>query len=72
MSYLVPSEVTLIDSPGDYKYIGVASSGSSESADVWKILRIKFSNGEAKAVEWADGNASSDNKWSERLAKVYS
>ena len=71
MTYLVPSEKTRIDTVGQYKYIGIAKSGSPESDFVWKILRVSIV-GESVTVEWADGDQSSDNAWTERLTKAYS
>ena len=71
MTYLVPSERTITETVGQYKYIGIAASGSLLVDDVWKIIRITFI-GQDVVVEYADGDQSSNNKWSERLTKTYS
>jgi hypothetical protein len=52
-------------------YLGNAATGASESASVWQIQRLTFS-GDNVNVEWADGNSSFDNNWSNRASLSYS
>ena len=72
MSFLTPSERTLFETIGSYMYIGTAPSNSTISDPVWQIIRLTFTAGAVSAIEWADGNQSYDNKWTERLTKSYS
>ena len=54
-------------------YRGEALPGSSESAAVWRIRHITISMGQGDVVElYADGNASFDNVWADRLILSYS
>lgn len=52
-------------------YLGNAVVGASESSSVWQIQRLTFS-GENVTVQYADGNASFDNNWSNRASLSYS
>jgi hypothetical protein len=52
-------------------YLGNAAVGASESASVWQIQRLTFS-GDNVTVQYADGNASFDNNWSNRASLSYS
>jgi len=72
MTFLVPSEATLLERSGTYQYIGIAPSGSLESAPVWQLMRLTFSGGDLTEIKWADGNQSSDNAWNDRASKAYS
>jgi len=66
MTYLVPSEQTLIDEVGNVKYIGTAPSGALKSQDVWKIQRL-VTTGSLTEIQWADDNESADNSWDDRV-----
>lgn len=72
MTYLVPSDQTLIETSGNYKYIGIAPSGSLTSSAVWQLMRLTFAGSELTEIKWADGNQSPDNIWDDRASKVYS
>lgn len=52
-------------------YFGFAVVGSSESSSVWKIKRLSVS-GSITKLEYADGNISYDNQWSNRASLTYS
>lgn len=52
-------------------YKGFAAVGSSESASVWKIIRVTLS-GDDVTEEYADGNSNFDNAWDNRLSLSYS
>jgi hypothetical protein len=56
------------DSP--YTYIGKAVTGSGEGDAVWQIFRMDDTSG--LAIEWADGNSSFDNIWSNYATLSYS
>lgn len=66
MTYLVPSEQTLIDEVGNVKYIGTAPSGALKSQAVWKIQRL-VTTGSLTEIQWADDNESADNSWDDRV-----
>ena len=59
-----PNMIRLHSSASGYSYLGKAIAGSSESASVWKILRITLATG-------ATGNAGNV-KWTDRLTATYS
>lgn len=62
----------LIDTVGDFKYIGEADPGSAESSAVWRIQRVEFLSGDDIEIKWAGGNADFDNAWTNRLSESYS
>lgn len=52
-------------------YFGWAVPGSLDAAAVWRIMRQTVS-GNVTSGEWADGNESFDNVWSNRASLSYS
>lgn len=52
------------------EYVGTAAAGSLNAEAVWSIQRINTASG--TVVEWADGNTSNDNIWSNRESLSYS
>lgn len=62
----------LIDTDGDYKYIGEADPGSSESDSVWRIKRVEFLVGDDIEILWADGTADFTKTWDNRATYTYS
>jgi hypothetical protein len=52
-------------------YVGKAATGSAEGSAVWQIQRLTESSGDL-TVEWADGNDSFDNVWTNRASLSYS
>lgn len=69
------SQAQRIDEVGDVMYIGTAAPGSTEGAAVWAIKRLTFTYSGAETdvdTEWADGDASANNIWTNRLALSYS
>jgi hypothetical protein len=65
-----PHAVRIAES-GSYTYVGCATVGSSESAEVWQIKRIN-DTGSGFTIEWADGDTNFDNNWSQRGSLSYS
>jgi hypothetical protein len=63
-------ESVRIDETTDYQYFGYAAIGSADSGAVWKISRLTIAN--PQSLLWADGNASYDNVWANRLSLSYS
>jgi hypothetical protein len=61
---------------GDIIYVGEATPGAAPSAAVWRIKRVTFTedgDGDTDGVtEWADGDATQNNIWDNRLALSYS
>jgi hypothetical protein len=53
-----------------YTYIGKAVTGSLEASAVWQIFRMDETSG--LKIEWADGNSSFDNVWSNYSSLNYS
>lgn len=62
--------VTLIETVGQYTYVGRAELGTASSAAAWRIKRI-YNNGSEVQVAFADGNASYDNVWDNRASLSY-
>ncbi len=56
---------------GGITYVGEASPSSAESAVVWRIKRLT-ETGPDIDILWADGNASFDNVWDDRVVLSYS
>ena len=52
-------------------YVGKATPGSAEGSAVWQVQRLTESAGDL-TVEWADGNDSFDNVWTNRASLSYS
>lgn len=52
-------------------YKGEAQPGSAESAQVWRIRRITFSNDGDSLEEWAAGTAAFDKAWTNRASFTY-
>ena len=60
-----------LDTVGDVDYVGEATIGSTTSAAVWRIKKVDNTGGDL-ILQWADGNASFDNIWDNRLSLTYS
>jgi hypothetical protein len=71
-SGIVESEQALLEYVGNYQYVGMSRSGTATSTAQWKLLRVTYSSGKVVAIQYADGNKTYDNKWDDRLTKVYS
>lgn len=61
----------LIDTDGDFKYIGEAAPGTAQGAASWRIKRVEFI-GDDIEILWAAGTADFDKVWTNRLAETYS
>ena len=70
--YLTPAEQIKIETIGNYRYIGCSSCGSLDTSQVWQLIRLTLNNGAIVAVQWAGGNESPVNAWSDRATVVYS
>jgi len=68
----VSNYTKLIDTAGDYKYIGYATPGTAEATASWRIKRIEFLAGDDIEIKWADGNDDFDNSWTNRATYSYS
>lgn len=62
----------LIDTDGDYKYIGEADPGTLEGASSWRIKRLEFLVDGDIEIKWANGAATFDRVWTNRLLETYS
>ena len=63
---------TLIDTVGDYKYIGKAPPGTPEATAGWQVKRIDLTDtGGDVEILWAGGNAEFTNTWTGRLGYTY-
>ncbi len=62
----------LIDTDGDYKYIGEAEAGASEASAVWRIKRIEFLSGDDVEIKWLNGSTAYENTWASRTSPSYS
>lgn len=58
------------DASSTETYVGEASIGSDESANVWRIKKL-VTSGTILYIKWADGNQSFDNAWSNRASLTY-
>ena len=66
------NKTQLVDTEGDFKYIGYATAGSSEAASVWKIKRIEFLVGDDVETKWAEGTTAYVYVWNDRATYTYS
>jgi hypothetical protein len=66
----ITNKLLQVDGVGTTTYLGYADPGSLTSGAVWAIKRIIESGSDA-SITWADGDASFDNIWDNRLALVY-
>jgi hypothetical protein len=62
----------LIDTDGDFKYVGEANPGTAPSAASWRIKRIEFLAGDDIEIKWAAGTATFDKVWTNRASEDYS
>lgn len=58
------------DVGGDVLYVGEALPGSSEASELWRIKKI--SGASDITITWAEGNASFNKAWQQRLSYSYS
>lgn len=67
-----PAQATRIDEvSSSVTYIGTAVVGTTAAAASWQIQRLTVSGTET-IIEYADGNATFDNVWSNRTSLSYS
>jgi len=64
------TEKVAYDKDGVVEYFGFALPGTALTDSKWKILRIT-TTGTDWVLDWADGDASYDNKWSSRTTLTY-
>lgn len=58
---------------GSYLYRAEAVPGTAESANLWRIRRIDIAQSDGDVTEtWAEGNASFNKVWDDRLTYTYS
>ena len=65
----------LVDTDGDYMYVGECAVGGAEASAVWRIKRIEFLTGANDGdieIKWADGTASFIKVWNDRATYAYS
>lgn len=64
----------LIDTDGNYKYVGEAIPGSEENKDqaVWRIKRSEWTDSDDWEILWAEGTAEFDKIWDDRATYTYS
>lgn len=64
----------LIDTDGNYKYVGEALPGTVQSGATWRIKRIEFIGGNDDDIEvlWADGVSTFSKVWDDRATYIYS
>lgn len=61
----------LIDSEGNFTYIGEAEPGTPISSPLWRIKRVE-QIGSDYTILWANGSAEFNKTWSERISYSYS
>jgi len=61
----------LIDTEGQYIYIGEALPGTATSAASWRIKRVNQQAGDDYEIIWADGTADFTKIWDNRLSLTY-
>jgi len=59
------------DTASTLTYVGKAFPGSSSSALVWQIQRLR-TEGTVLAVEWPNGTADAQQRWADRTSLSYS
>jgi hypothetical protein len=62
----------LIDTAGNYIYIGEALPGTDPSVAKWRIKRVDQQAGDDYEILWADGTADFSKIWNDRLSFTYS
>jgi hypothetical protein len=65
-----PSYALRLAESAPYTYIGKAVTGSDEGDAVWQIFRMDETSG--LAIEWADGDSSFNNIWTNYATLSYS
>lgn len=63
-------ESSSISTATDFTYVGIATAGTQDSDDCWRILRLEES-GSLTILKQADGNDYFDNVWDDRLTLTY-
>jgi hypothetical protein len=69
------SQAQRVDEVGDVMYIGTAAPGTAEAAASWAIRRLTFTYTGSETdidTEWANGAATADRQWTNRLSETYS
>ena len=67
----MPEYDRLIDTEGDYKYIGEADPGTATSATGWRIKRANFKAGDDTDITWGDGSSEFNKIWDDRTGYAY-
>lgn len=62
----------LIDTDGNYTYIGEAIPGTATTAASWRIQRVDAANDPDLEIKWADSSADFDQVWDDRTTLTYS
>lgn len=60
----------LVDTDGDYTYIGEATPGSARDAAAWRIKRV-YEIGDDIEIIWADNTADFEKVWDDRATYEY-
>ncbi|MDB4726230.1 hypothetical protein OAF54_02245, partial [bacterium] len=61
----------LVDTDGDYVYIGEAAPGSARDAAAWRIKRVYELAGEDVEIIWANNTANTELVWDDRAMYEY-
>lgn len=61
----------LVDTDGDYVYIGEATPGSARDAAAWRIKRVYEFAGEDIEIIWANNTANTELVWNDRATYEY-
>jgi hypothetical protein len=61
----------LIDTEGQFIYIGEAVPGTATSESKWRIKRVNQQAGDDYEIIWANGAADFDKIWDNRLTLTY-
>jgi len=73
--YLLTSETNIQrienDGNGAPIYIGKAAPGSAESAAVWQIQKLTYTNGAVTEINFADGSPAFCKSWTLRSSGGY-
>lgn len=61
----------LVDTDGDFVYIGEAAPGSARDAAAWRIKRVYELAGEDVEIIWANNTANTELVWDDRATYEY-
>lgn len=72
LNVISPTKATRLDeATSTVTYVGKAAVGTGAASASWQIYRLTLSGSET-IIEYADGNDSFDNTWSNRASLTYS